>query len=50
MVCCILKTALFESPAKPVRLSSELAHDSRALAIEAGYFYEHKSHCQVNFS
>lgn len=38
MVQCILKTALFESPAEQVNLSSEPVHDSWALVIEASYF------------
>lgn len=50
MLHCILKTALFESPAEEVNLSSELGHGSSALVIEASYFHEYKSHCQVNFS
>lgn len=44
MVHCILKTALFESPAEQVNLNSELVHDSWALVIEASYFCEYKSH------
>lgn len=50
MVHCILKTALFESPAEEVNLSSELVHDSWALLIEAGYFCGYTPHCQINLS